>query len=84
MKFKAIIIGVRDFVSGKGRPLRQIFCNGVPNLAGLSGQTAFMVWQFDGDDYFSVPVKDLLEVECTCMDVNGKTVILQVDKVDSK
>ena len=83
MKFKATIVGVRDFVSGKGKPLRQIFCNGERNLEGLVGQTAFLVWQFQGDDYFSQSAESLLEVECFCMDVSGKTVILQVDGIDS-
>lgn len=83
MKFKALIVGVRDFVSGKGRPLRQIFCTSDRNQEGLFGQTAFLVWQFQGDDYFSQPAESLLEVECLCMEVSGKTVILQVDGIDS-
>lgn len=84
MKFKAIIIGVRDFVSSKGTRLRQIYCNAAPDQEGLVGQIAFMVWQYQRDDYFAVPAKDLLEVECTCMYVDGKNILLQVDGFDTK
>ncbi len=83
MKFRALIVGVRDFVSSKGKPLRLVYCTAEPNQEGLIGQTAFQIWQFQGDDYFSIPAKDLLDVECVCMEVSGKIVLMKVDGYDS-
>lgn len=83
MKFKAIIVGVRDFKSSKGNPLRQIFVTADRKQEGLIGQATYMIWQFQTDDYFSADQKKLLGAECICMDASGKILLLQVTGIDA-
>lgn len=82
MKFECIIVGVYDFVSKNGKPMRQIHLTSDVDKKGLVGKSTFVVWQFQDGDYFNMSPNDLVGHTCRVLNVGGNYAIAGVTGID--
>lgn len=79
---KVKIVGVRDFISKQGKPMRQLFCTCDAKQTGLIGITTCTVFVFEGSEYFEFAPSDFLNKTAKVIYNKGDYILASIPELD--